>query len=76
MCILQNQCNVRLLKYKETSMNTKLDFWKCNKMYKEAQLRSDFRKKSISLAGAKTHESDYFPPAQCLGCPSVILNLF
>ena len=47
MCILQNQCNLRLLKYKESSMNTKFDYWKCNKMYEKAQLRSDFRKKYL-----------------------------
>ena len=73
MCILQNQCNLRLLKYKESSMNTKFDYWKCNKMYEKAQLRSDFRK-NISLAGAPTHESDYFCTAHYLGCKPVILN--
>ena len=29
MCILQNQCNLRLLKYKESSMNTKYDQLDC-----------------------------------------------
>ena len=47
MCILQNQCNLRLLKYKESSMNNKFDYWKCNKMHEKAQLRSDFRKKYL-----------------------------
>ena len=75
MCILQNQCNLRLLKYKKSSMNTKFDYWKCMKMYENAQLRSDFRK-NISLAGAQTHKSVYFPAANYLGWKPVILNLF
>ena len=28
-------------------MNTKFDYWKCNKMYEKAQLRSDFGKKYL-----------------------------
>ena len=44
-------------------------------MYEKAQLRSDFRK-NISLAGAPTHESDYFCTAHYLGCKPVMVNLF
>ena len=47
MCILKNQCNLRLLKYKESSMNTKFDYRRCNKMYEKAQLRSNFRKQYL-----------------------------
>ena len=45
-------------------------------MYEKALLRSDFRQKNISLAGARTHKSDYFLAAQYQGCKPVILNSF
>ena len=44
MCISENQSNLRLSKYKESSMNIKFDYWKCIRMYEKAQLRSNFRK--------------------------------
>ena len=76
MCILQNQCSHRLLKYKESSrITTKFDYWKCNRMYEKEELRSDFRK-NISLAGAWTHESDYFHGVHYLGCKAVTVNSF
>ena len=70
MLLLQNQCNVRLTKYKEKSMNIKFDYWKCIRnfrIYEKDHLISDF-KKEVSLAGARTHEIDYFCAAHYLGC--------
>ena len=58
MLILQNQCNVRLPKYKESSTNIEFDHWKCIRIYQKAHMISE--KKYISLAGAQTHEIDYF----------------
>ena len=66
---------IRLLKYKESSMNSRFDYWKYNKMYEKAQLRSDFRK-NISLAGARTHKSDYFRAAQYLVWVDFKVNRF
>ena len=45
MFVSQNQCNLRLLKYKESSTNIKFDYWKCIGIYEKAHLISDFRKK-------------------------------
>ena len=36
-------------------------YWKCNIIYKKAHLISDFRKKNISSAGARTHENETRP---------------
>ena len=58
MLILQNQCNVRLPKFKESSTNIEFDHWKCIRIYQKAHMISE--KKYISLAGAQTHEIDYF----------------
>ena len=58
MLILQNQCNVRLPKYKESSTNIEFDHWKCIRIYQKAHMISE--KKYKSLAGAQTHEIDYF----------------
>ena len=74
MLILQNQCNHRLTKYKEISTNI-FDYWKCIRIYEKDHLISDFKKKD-ALAGARTHEIDYFPAAHYLGCynePSLVV---
>ena len=57
MLIFQNQCNVRLQIYKESSTNIEFDHWKCIRIYQKAHMISE---KKISLAGAQTHEIDYF----------------
>ena len=38
-------------------MNIKFDYWKCIRMYEKKDQNSG---KKISLAEARTHESDYF----------------
>ena len=38
MLILQNQCNVRLPKYKESSTNIEFDHWKCIRIYQKAHM--------------------------------------
>ena len=68
MLILQNQCNHRLTKYKEISTNI-FDYWKCIRIYEKDHLKD-------SLAGAQTHEIDYFRAAHYLGCynePSLVV---
>ena len=57
MCISQNQCNLRFPKYKEGSISNSIieNVFEC---MENAQLRSDFKKKS--LAGARTYKNDYF----------------
>ena len=39
-------------------------------------IKYQISEKNISLAGARTHESDYFRAAQYLGCKPIILNIF
>ena len=75
MLISQNQCNLRLPKYKESFTNIKFDYQKCIGIYEKAHLISDLKRK-VFLAGAQTHEIDYFGPGYYLGWMPVILNLF
>ena len=41
MLILQNQCNVRLPKYKESSTNIEFGHWKCIRIYQKAHMISE-----------------------------------
>ena len=48
MLILQNQCNVRLPKFKESSTNIEFDHWKCIRIYQKAHMISE---KKIYILG-------------------------
>ena len=50
------QYNLTMPEYKKSSTNIKFDHWKCIRISEKAHLRSDFRKKNISLSGARTHK--------------------
>ena len=42
--------------YKKGSTKIKFNHWKSIRISEKAHLRPDFRKKNISLSGARTHE--------------------
>ena len=56
-CISQNQYKLTMPEYRNSSTNIKFEHQKCIRISEKAHLRSDFRKKIISLSGARTHES-------------------
>ena len=57
-------------------MNIKFDYCKCIRIYEKAHLRSDIRKKNISLAGARTHKSITLVEGKNSKCTSLIMNAF
>ena len=73
MPISQNQCNLRLPKYKESFTNIKFDYQKCIGIYEKAHLISDLKK---ILGWGSNPQIDYFEPRYYLGWMPVILNLF
>ena len=53
MLILQNQCNLRLPKYKESSTNIEFDHWKCIRIYQKAHMISEKKYPWLGLKATK-----------------------